>query len=1053
LNTIKEIVVILGHPSHGCIVRATKKQILLRASHLSDLENILYNASKCFLKFTKSDSVKFLLYGDDLKCKLNDFDEQLKLAIQELAKLCEVKDKRMVTSPAIEYGNFVLSDIADSVIAASEDMDSLVKFAEKKNIKMYKYSNTMRVETNNTLPKLVGYNRIICHIIQGDHKDVYTEEFVELVNEIFETTEYIRQIKHDAAASVTLGSHTVISQYAMRIFWQKITKGSYHSIKITHFFECIKDYFVQFYHVKDYGKLTESNLQQGDDGLLLSDFEYELTKGFLKPFIDLDESKGIDATEVAKLCRFIPHHIDDLREVLKLILKSAQSSSFLLAPPCPQVLPQAGISSYSVEQHVFKNLSEIDAKFNATINSKSSNCARVTEGENVFNTPNPKIVVIDHLINQEIHSLLFSSIGGLIIVEGPRGCGKTSQILYAVHSHPSSVSSPKVVTWIDFDGVKTRSQASARMIRQLGLKHCGVGEPRDTLIAFKRYLNRLRNGSIVILDNIDFYSTHLVQLKAYKQMKQQNAQQPHYTAISKHRHGLIQFFTDIAAVTYEFYQVHTFVYVTNSVVPNTNAASNASVNHFNLKDAVKQATSSFVDASENYVPSSTDPTDANILANMNFFNKKYSIPFPSKQTLHVLARNMIPVDHENLRLASCHLPGEMQKILSFCSLNTIRKFSKFISNDYDKAMREIAVQEELNCGRGLGSTGSRLKKLRNDGENDLNQSYDGIALLKIATKYRENMISSSVSDKIFFLSNDEKLLASCISYFIDSFSVLTSGISPLPQLRAPQSPASNSIKALSLTTFSPFEETMIWELTKSAFNNDLVRWNIAWEGLIRENWLEYKPDIGGYFISDPPIYLPTKNVTAVFYTHPYAWSSELCLNAQIQALQHLWDSYVFYWCGRLVDLYEIGNYYTRAYEQELQSYHHFENLLRIFTKDYMHILRDVMVNAINMYGDTMSEVSSVSKTGGSKKLKKSKKTKKTSKSSNYDAESVVSESKHSGKEYAIVELGLTSADEIARRLAGKLGRFLTFCNTAKGKFSYHSTVCHKCDRSALYRWG
>lgn len=41
-----------------------------------------------------------------------------------------------------------------------------------------------------------------------------------------------------------------------------------------------------------------------------------------------------------------------------------------------------------------------------------------------------------------------------------------------------------------------------------------------------------------------------------------------------------------------------------------------------------------------------------------------------------------------------------------------------------------------------------------------------------------------------------------------------------------------------------FDEPLVWAMSKRAFHNDIVRWDIAWKGLLESGWVVHTPDLG-----------------------------------------------------------------------------------------------------------------------------------------------------------------------------------------------------------------
>lgn len=53
-----------------------------------------------------------------------------------------------------------------------------------------------------------------------------------------------------------------------------------------------------------------------------------------------------------------------------------------------------------------------------------------------------------------------------------------------------------------------------------------------------------------------------------------------------------------------------------------------------------------------------------------------------------------------------------------------------------------------------------------------------------------------------------------------------------------------------------FDEPLVWAMSKRAFHNDIVRWDIAWKGLLESGWVVANPDLG-FAVSSIAAYVTT----------------------------------------------------------------------------------------------------------------------------------------------------------------------------------------------------
>lgn len=89
--------------------------------------------------------------------------------------------------------------------------------------------------------------------------------------------------------------------------------------------------------------------------------------------------------------------------------------------------------------------------------------------------------------------------------------------------------------------------------------------------------------------------------------------------------------------------------------------------------------------------------------------------------------------------------------------------------------------------------------------------------------------------------------------------------------------------ACMLTGLPHFNEGHAWALCRDAFQNNLLRWRVAWQGLVDVGWVGYSPCLG--------FWLPTYSVIST----PVESSVPISLATQVK-------SYIFYWAAELVRL-------------------------------------------------------------------------------------------------------------------------------------------------------
>lgn len=153
-------------------------------------------------------------------------------------------------------------------------------------------------------------------------------------------------------------------------------------------------------------------------------------------------------------------------------------------------------------------------------------------------------------------------------------------------------------------------------------------------------------------------------------------------------------------------------------------------------------------------------------------------------------------------------------------------------------------------------------------------------------------------------------------------SVAAAGSSPEDLLRAKQLAAESVFanmdgdeKLLASCLFSdlpPFDESMAWAMGRKVLDEDVVRWRVAWNGLIEVGWVTYNSDLG-FLISHLPSLIPGGK------------ASELP--------QEQWDIYVNHWVDELVRITLASQECTSVLESFRHNLPHFRHVFEVMCSD------------------------------------------------------------------------------------------------------------------------
>jgi hypothetical protein len=148
------------------------------------------------------------------------------------------------------------------------------------------------------------------------------------------------------------------------------------------------------------------------------------------------------------------------------------------------------------------------------------------------------------------------------------------------------------------------------------------------------------------------------------------------------------------------------------------------------------------------------------------------------------------VDHIALKLAAGNLSGLMHHLVCTCSTRTIRTLAAAVDQ---------CVDHHFTAAAGMSVRFTDVDK------TDASSGYPG------SGKAAATVLALCEAMKTTFgsLSEDERILASCLD-----------------------------------TNWSFFDESLSWAMSRDQFQNNIVRWKLAWKGLLSIGWILHDVDLG-----------------------------------------------------------------------------------------------------------------------------------------------------------------------------------------------------------------
>ena len=233
------------------------------------------------------------------------------------------------------------------------------------------------------------------------------------------------------------------------------------------------------------------------------------------------------------------------------------------------------------------------------------------------------------------------------------------------------------------------------------------------------------------------------------------------------------------------------------------------------------------------------------------------------------------LDIDKLVSASSCLPGEIVLLASGGSLGGIRKVAEQIG--------------EIRRSFGASSRGIYNSTGSSAGDTSSEQ-----ALAKL--QQRRQLIS----DDQLWIQHAKSIVA------IEIFNQLT--------------PDEQLLTTSLLGNICHFDEALVWSMSRKQFHNDILRWNIAWMGLLESGWVVRVPDLG-YSVSSIAAYVKT--------------------SCDVLDIQRLHEWYLSHWTDELVRV--------NIYAYNLLDPRQAASTLEYFTQNISHFKHVIKVCLIILY--------------------------------------------------------------------------------------------------------
>ena len=836
-------------PVDGVISRAEKKKVPIAGCPLfGDLDETLHGAFKYFERFTGMDYREHLLIGNHPNVFFLKFEQDVVLLMDKFQTTFQLKaafcaqldDKESVVMVAGPKNNSSPASVEGDekprrrfLIDFQCDLRDLASQAAASNAMMDRMLAKRRFSTSREV-----------------------ETFVKIMRE---TAEYIHEAMDVTTKLVGGGPFSVIRQPAMRSFWQDHMSSSKDcSTTLPAFCDALNSYLTG----PAGGGMTPSEARA---------LVQECTKG---PFrqLQLDSSSGhVDVVEVAKLCDCLSRFDIDLKSVLTALValydKLALESEWLRKKD-----PKTGKDVYvhkktkavrQLRPHETPPVSVVQRFLPSSrpmVNVSSSTSTSATSPPSSLlplppvlppfipvppppPIPPPPVHVFWNVGQEKLLSSALTTLGW-VLVGGPRMVGKTTRILSLLQKEPlegrerdknkdkdkeDEDLTRKDKVFVDFSGVRSDAEARARICTQLRLKQIQAQDGDSLVRALKELFSSLRPRAVIVLDNVD----SLVGLQPPVSSQNKGRKTVSVKAVARAETPSTPtpvsnktFLEELLDSLRPWQSVFCIVLVMHSepvksaLGATIKAKAKAALAGVTGNDGSKKSRGGL--GAQQQEPRAHDQFQVPTYVEQAFASlpqkRKIAITPLSYKPALALARSLQVVDAESLVQAGRYFPGEMVLLHRFCSLKTIRAIASLRAKD---ATQQPAIAAPATAAASGAAGGGK--------EKDPNGAIFAQSLSPGASVRRlwDAATNLLLKDLLASMSPDEHLAATAV-------------IPGIP----------------------PINEACGWATCREVFGGDLLRWRVAFRGLIRCGWLVEAGDAGYITLAPLGFVVPARAPTA-----------------------------------------------------------------------------------------------------------------------------------------------------------------------------------------------
>ena len=859
IHLLYRLALLFTTPVDGVISRAEKKKIPLVGCPLfEELEETLHSALRYFERFTHVDFREHLLVGLHPQAVFVKFEIDIIDLMDKFKTTFKIKAAFATLLESQNRNGVVVGESGDVAVAGG---GGATAGARQQYLPLFQCD--FRESAMTASASTVMMDRVL-----AKKRFATSREVESFIRNMKDTSSYVNEAVESTNRLLSpAGAFSIIRQQGMLHFWQEYFATDF-TVTLSNFCEKLKSSLVNS------SNMTPENAQR-----LLDD----CSKGPFKHF--QGDTGQIDIVEVSKLSNVLPRCNTDMKQVLTSLLdycskhylesqwvkrvrvqksdsrikqevfqhkKTKELRTTWCKPPCddlicrimPPVKPMVSFtaSGASITEVVPPQklipLPPLLPLLGPVDTNAGNGHAQTTHLPDAAAAP---VHVFWNLSQEKLLTAACSEVGWLVVA-GPRKTGKSTRLLSILQKDvsedtqaptsregngkekktviPSLAMRDKI--FVDFWGTTSDAEGRSRLATQLSLKYA-IGDNSSLMTAFSELLSTLRPNSVVVLDNFDSLTGLAGLVKPNKSSKRSSkfkGSSGGGAGIADDSLGAINsdcFAYELLDVLRSWQATFCIVLVVHMEAIRSDPSSDGAVGPTpkpKLKPRDKKTKDSDGSEDSDIMPRGHDqfqiPGYVEQALGRLPQKRKFVVPPLSHKPALALARSLQLIDAEALVLAGRYLPAEMTFLHRYCSLKTIRT----IASMRTKEMRWETATTTAGVRGGPGADNNTTPPAARDSSSTtfslpLGPGTSVRRLWDVTT----NLI---LGDIVAQMSPDELLAANAV---------------------IPGTP--------------PISEACGWALCREVFSGDLLRWRLAFRGLVRCGWLIEMGDLG--FVTFAPL--------------------------------------------------------------------------------------------------------------------------------------------------------------------------------------------------------